>query len=399
MNGVGSDSQPAVMVVDDNFDVLSAVAAFLQRMGYRVERHCSSEDALAALGETRCDIILSDIKMPGLTGLDLLEAARRLCPETPFLLMTGYGDLDMAILAIKRGAFDFLLKPLDFDVVAIALDKAVRVKRGMELERAYQQRLEEDVLRKTAELRAATEELTIARNAAMAASRAKSQFLANVSHELRTPMTGVVGMLELLGMSRLAPQQQEQVAIAAGAAEEMVRLIDRLISFSSLDDKAVVSRRFSLRERIGELLVAARGEAERKGIAFSWVIDRSVPDLLEGNDIAFERALEAIVENSVKFTLHGRIDLTFAHSTVREGEVELLVVVSDTGVGIPSDQLDAIFDDFTQADGSLTRRFGGLGLGLAAARRSVKHAGGDLWVESREGEGSTFYFTARFAVA
>ncbi|WP_298266673.1 response regulator [Geobacter sp.] len=398
MNGVGNGSLPTVMVVDDDFDVLFTVAAFLQRMGYRVERHSCSEEALAALGESLCDIILSDIKMPGVTGLDLLEAARRLRPETPFLLMTGYGDLDMAIFAIKRGAFDFLLKPLDFDVVANALDKAVRVNRGLELERAYQQRLEEDVLRKTAELRAATEELAIAHNAAMAASRAKSEFLANVSHELRTPMNGVVGMLELLGTG-LAPQQQEHVAIAAGAAEEMVRLIDRLISFSSLDDKAIVFRRFSLRERLGELLIPAQGEAERKGVAFSWVIDRNIPDLLEGNDIAFGCALEAIVENAVKFTLQGRIDLTFAHSAVREGEMELLVVVSDTGVGIPSDRLGAIFDDFTQADGSLTRRFGGLGLGLAAARRSVKHAGGDLWVESREGEGSTFYFTTRFAVS
>lgn len=397
MNVMASGAAPVVMVVDDDFDVLFTVSAFLQRMGYQVVRFPRPEDAMAALGESACDIIVSDIKMPGTTGLDLLEAARRICPETPFILMTGYGDLDTAVLAIKRGAFDFLLKPLDFELVTHALDKALRVRRGRELEQLYQERLEEDVFKKTAELRAAREELEIARNAAIAASRAKSEFLANVSHELRTPMNGIVGMLDLLSLADLAREQAEYVAIAVDSARDMMKLVDRLISFSSLgDDEALAARRFSLRELAAGLLIPAQSIAEKKGVAFSWAINRGVPDMLRGNDIAFGRALEAIAENAVKFTHEGRVDVTVAHSEVGE-EVELLVVVNDTGIGIPPDRLGVIFDDFTQVDGSLTRLFGGMGLGLAAARKSATQAGGTLWVESREGEGSTFYFTARFA--
>lgn len=399
MTGCDNGPMPAVMVVDDDFDVLFTISAYLQRLGYRVVRFSRPEEAMAALGETPCDVILSDIKMPGITGLDLLEAARRICPEAPFILMTGYGDLDTAIHAIKQGAFDFLVKPLDFELVSHALDKALRVRRGRELEKAYQERLEEDVFKKTAELRAAKEELELARNAAMAASRAKSEFLANVTHELRTPMNGVVGMLDLLAKTALDDDQQEYAAIAVSSAQDMLRLIDRLISFTTLDDReALISRCFSLREFAGGLLFPAQSIAGAKGVTFSWAIDRGIPDLLEGNDIAFGRTLEAIVENAVKFTPEGRVDVTFAHSALGEGAIELLVVVHDTGVGIPPERLGVIFDDFTQVDGSLTRRFGGLGIGLAAARKSAIQAGGTLWVESREGEGSTFYFTARFAV-
>jgi signal transduction histidine kinase len=214
-------------------------------------------------------------------------------------------------------------------------------------------------------------------------------------------MNGVVGMLELLQATEPTAGQEEYISHATDAAHEMMRLVDRLLAFSEIrrEEGERVMRRFSLREAVGEHFIAFQHAAGKKGVEFAWSVERGVPDLLIGDDIAFGRALDAVVENSVKFTSQGRIDVTIAHNPMPGGDVELLVVVNDTGVGIPSDKLPVIFDDFTQADGSLTRSHGGLGIGLSTALCLVTSLGGSIWVESTEGAGSTFYLTARLQAA
>ena len=377
-----------IMVVDDEKGMRDTVAAILEEEeGYQVVACESGAEALKHIAEAHVDIVISDLRLPDMTGLEILSALKKVNPDSAFILMTGYATIETAIEAVNQGAFAYHIKSLDMHALFNSVRNALWQQSLLVENRSLMERLQRS-----------NEELQQARDTALQASLSKSEFLASMSHEIRTPMNAIIGIADLLSETPLNPEQQEYVRIFSTAGETLMALVNDILDLSKVEAGQIPLEKidFDLREIVQTTCEFYRIHAHEKGLELNCYISPDVPTALVGDPVRLYQVITNLIGNGIKFTESGGVAIRVEkdHEASEAGCIRFCV--SDTGIGIPQGKLDSIFDSFTQGDSSTTREYGGTGLGLAISRRLVELMSGSIWAESVVGQRSTFYFTARF---
>ena len=377
-----------ILVVDDEKEIRDFLYKALSRIGgFHVEVAETAEEALKKIEKDPFNLVLTDLKMPKMDGLQLMTEIAKSKPDILTIMMTGHGTIDSALEAMKRGASDYLMKPLNLDELIIRIGKVLEERQRFvrlkdfadQLERANQELRKIDAM--------------------------KSEFVSVASHELRTPLAAIKNAVQLMLSGKTGEINENQskfLSMAERNINRLTNILNDLLSLSRIES-GKIELNFENVELKGIIELTAsslRPQADGKSIQIEVGVPEQLPAVY-GDPEKIEQILINLIGNSIKFTAErGKILITAKHlSPEREGGPRHTVAVSvkDTGIGIPSEHLDAIFEKFHQVEGSLHRSVSGTGLGLAITKGLVEAHQGKIWVESEVEKGSVFTFTLPLA--
>jgi signal transduction histidine kinase len=375
-----------ILIVDDdpvNVDVLDE---FLRTAGFETLLAADGEEALEKVQQGRPDLVLLDVVMPRMDGYEVCKGLKD-DPQTVFLpvvMITGLHGVQERIKGVDAGADDFLTKPINPLELITRVKSLLRVKRLHDELEAHRRDLEARVAERTAQLQQALADLRDL-------DRLKSEFVGRVSHELRTPLLHIKGYLTLLAEGALggeAAPQGRGLDAAVKSVLRLERLVDDVVDLGRTQAGPLALQPTSPAESIRTALAAVAPAAEARGIRVQAEIAAGLPPVL-AEPQALARCLRHLLDNAVKFSPAGSAVLVQA---APGGAGKVRFSVTDQGEGIPADQLQKVFQEFYQLDGSATRRYGGTGVGLALVKMLLEAQGAEIRVESRPGQGSRFYF-------
>jgi len=377
-------TSPKILVTDDELNTLKTLSANLEDMGYRVATATNGKEALELIRKRGFNIIIADIKLPDISGLEILETAKELNPETAVIMITGHASLETAVNAINEGAYAYILKPVAMSELETTLKNALREQRLLIENRELVESLQQSNKR-----------MEEANRALEQVSQAKSDFTARMSHELRTPLNSIIGFSEVLLSRKMSPADrathEEFLGYIHISAEHLLHLIDSILDLSKIEAGKLTlePREFDLRVLLEDVNITVLPIFTTKKQTLTIEIGKGVNSVF-ADEPKMRQIFLNLLSNAHKFTPRKGNIKVGCHL---ENSHLLHCSVIDNGIGISPQDQQKIFEEFGQVKKTPGDNTHGVGLGLSIAKRLVELHGGSIWVVSEPGGGSTFTFT------
>jgi two-component system, sensor histidine kinase and response regulator len=381
-----------IIIVEDSKTQALLLESMLTESGYSVITLNDGLETVEFLKNCKTEvpkIIVTDINMPNMDGFQLSSHVKVHYPEISVLMLTLSNDENTLKKAFECGAVDFITKPINKTEITLRINNVVNNKKLLSEYEEYNKRLKELNLKFKA-----------AKSQAESATKAKANFLASMSHELRTPINGILGSVELLKLTTVNTEQKELLQIAQNSGLSLLNLIRDILDISKIEAGKILIEYtdFNLQNIIEELTPPHSIKAESSNVELIFRIPTDIPIMLNGDPGRLRQILNNFCSNAVKFTHEGEIYLTVEKIHELNDKVNLRFSVKDTGIGISKKNQEKLFSSFTQADSTTTRKYGGTGLGLAISKKLAELMGGNVGIESTEGEGSEFWAEIPYTV-
>lgn len=382
-----------ILIVDDREENLLTLESILESEELNIIKARSGNEALGLMLEYNFAMVLLDVQMPEMDGFECAELMRSndRTKNIPIIFVTAISKQRQHVFkGYETGAVDYLYKPLDLEILQ------AKIKAYIEF---FKQKHELELTTRT--LEKTVRELDTAKKIAEEATIAKSSFLANMSHEIRTPLNGIIGMAELALMDEtMTDIQLERLEDIKQSGVSLLDIINEILDISKIEaDRLVLEEiEFSIRDVIQKVIRLLSVKIYQNNLELICNISPELPDIVIGDPIRIRQVLINLVGNAIKFTEKGSVSIELNLSKTIKNHVIIEFVIADTGIGIEKEKVDLLFESFSQADTSTTRKHGGSGLGLSISKNLVNMMGGDIIVETEIGKGSKFLFNLNLKV-